>query len=99
MAAEIVHDHDIASDTISPAKSRQKNLLDIGAKAHAIDRPLDERWRDGKLDRRSSADFHQGQQQRLRAAQTGRTYESNRSRILRQKRFAKVASTHESEIR
>lgn len=40
VAAEIVHDHNIAK-----AKCRQKNLLDISPKAHAVDWPLDRTWR------------------------------------------------------
>lgn len=32
----------IQDDDIAGSKHGQKNLLDIGAKAHAIDRPLDE---------------------------------------------------------
>ena len=40
VAAEIVHDHDIAR-----AKGGQEDFLDIGPKALAIDRPLDEPWR------------------------------------------------------
>lgn len=40
VAAEVIQDDDIAG-----SKDGQKNLLDIGAKAHAIDRPLDEPWR------------------------------------------------------
>jgi hypothetical protein len=40
MAAEVIQD----DDTAGP-KDGQKNLLDIGAKACAIDRPLDEPWR------------------------------------------------------
>lgn len=39
MAAEVIQDDDIAG-----SKDGQKNLLDIGAKADAIDRPLDEPW-------------------------------------------------------
>ena len=37
VAAEIVHDHDITR-----TKRRQKNLLDLGPKALAVDQPLDE---------------------------------------------------------
>jgi len=40
VAAEVIQDDDIAG-----SKDGQQNLLDIGAKAHAIDRPLDEPWR------------------------------------------------------
>src|SRR5215468_8626558 len=40
VAAEVIQDDDIAG-----SKDGQKNLLDIGAKAHAIDRSLDEPWR------------------------------------------------------
>lgn len=40
VAAEIIQDDDIAR-----SKDGQKDFLDIGAKAHAIDRPLDEPWR------------------------------------------------------
>jgi len=40
MAAEVIQDDDIAG-----SKDRQKNLLDIDTKAHAINRPLDEPWR------------------------------------------------------
>ena len=40
MAAEVIQDDDIAG-----SKDGQKNLLDIGAKAYAIDRPLDQPWR------------------------------------------------------
>ena len=40
VAAEVIQDDDITG-----SKDGQENLLDIGAKAHAIDRPLDEPWR------------------------------------------------------
>ncbi|KYK45209.1 hypothetical protein A1D31_35645 [Bradyrhizobium liaoningense] len=40
VAAEVIQDDDIAG-----WKDGQKHLLDIGAKAHAVDRPLDEPWR------------------------------------------------------
>jgi len=40
VAAKVIQDDDIAG-----AKDGQKHLLDIGAKAHTIDRPLDEPWR------------------------------------------------------
>ena len=40
VAAEVIQD-----DDITWSKDGQENLLDIGAKAHAIDRPLDEPWR------------------------------------------------------
>lgn len=40
VAAKVVQD-----DNIAWSKDGQKNPLDIGAKAHAIDRPLDEPWR------------------------------------------------------
>jgi len=40
VAAEVIQDDDIAG-----SKDGQENLLDIGTKAHAIDRPLDEPWR------------------------------------------------------
>jgi hypothetical protein len=40
VTAEVIQDDDIAG-----SKDRQKNLLDIGAKAHAIDWPPDEPWR------------------------------------------------------
>ena len=40
VAAKVIQDDDIAG-----SKDGQKNLLDIGAKAHAIDRPFDEPWR------------------------------------------------------
>jgi len=39
VATEVIQDDDIAG-----SKDRQKNLLDIGAEADAIDRPLDEPW-------------------------------------------------------
>lgn len=40
VAAEIIQDDDIAG-----SKDGQENLLDVGAKAHVADRPLDEPWR------------------------------------------------------
>ncbi|KAJ8134041.1 hypothetical protein OY671_012745, partial [Metschnikowia pulcherrima] len=40
VATEVIQDDDVAG-----SKDGQKNLLDIGAKAHAIDRALDEPWR------------------------------------------------------